>query len=661
MIGFSSEKLNGIKQKGFEMMEKIKRVLAVLIIFMMIVMILPVYNISASVIKPNNYRYKWTDDDLIRGSLQIGKTFYVTENMQPSNMNISLKLKPSPTLMGDLSSVSVLLNDRVIHSVMIDDLNIDEGLNITVEDHLISKGDNSLVIKGFLKSTREKCEINPDINWVIIEKGSLFSFDYKRVESTVISNIFEDTYYSNGVKGEINLAIPDKLTESNYSQIASLSALIGFIHKNKEVDTDIKLVNYSNLDALNKEAIVIGTSDQIKSFNKDLLTDKEWDMAKENGYIAIRKIGDTSHFILIVSDEEQLGTLIKILQNKSSRKQMKTKSYVLDKSKLVQIREFNKMPLLSELGYESSSQVGRGIKVFNYYFTIPANKSLTPSNKLSFAYNYSALSEDDNGYVTVGINGENILSKKLSGELQEDKIEFTIPDKYFKYTGFNIDLKFNLKPKTENCVGETFENVWVGVDSLSSKFNLDTEDRKEYSLLSSYGTLQDENGYLDGHIVVDSYDIIAPADISKIALYLGRVSQGVNKLRIINTDNNGEDKGAIFTLNTNPIPQELFIKNTKSLGFISMASDNRTLLISGTDRGQLGGAVRKYQEVISPNTSVVLQDGEVIDYFNDGVINDYNTVEEADGFIIEADIMLALATMLGFVVIAFAIYYRKIK
>lgn len=658
--GFLNEKPNGIKQKGFEKMKRIKRIFAIYIIFIMIAMILPIYNISASPIKYNSYRYKWENDDLIQGTSQIGKNFYITENMQAFNMNLFLKLKPSPTLIGDLSSISVLINDTVVHSVMIKDLDINGGLKLEVPEHLIYKGDNTLTIRGFLKSTREKCEINPDINWVIIEKGSLYSFDYDRVEGAEISNIFEDTYYSNGIKGEVNIAIPDKLIESNYSQIASISALIGSIHKNKEIDTNIKLIDYSKLNLLDKEAILIGTADQVKAFNKDLLTDKAWGLAKENGYIAIRKIGDINHFILIASNEEQLEILNKVLQNKSSRKQIKNKDYVLDKNKIVQVRDFNKMPLLSDLGYESSSQIGRGIKEFNYYFTIPANKTLTPANKLSFTYNHSALSEADNGYVTVEINGENILSKDLSGQLTEDRIEFTIPDKYFKYTGFNIALKFNLKPKVENCASETFKNVWVGVDSLNSKFNLDIEDREEYSLLNSYGTLQDENGYLDGNIMVDSYDMISLDDISKIALYLGRVSQGVNKLRVMSQDDTGEDRGAVFSLNTNPIPQELFIQNTKLLGFISISPDNRRLLISGTDAGQLGKAISKYQDVISPNKSVVLQDGEVIDYFNDIVTNDH-VIEEAEGFIIETDIMLALAVMLGFVVIAFIIYYRKIK
>lgn len=656
---------------------------------------------GADKLEPNIYSYTWQEDTLLSGSDHIGKTFYMSENMNSSNFVISLKIKQSPTLIKDLSSVSVLVNNTKVYSIMMDKINSNGELTIKVPERIIKQGENSIVIKGFLKSTREKCEFNNDVNWILIEKGSYFTFNYSRTDSTNISSIFDNTYYSDGKRAEVNLVLPNELEDYNYSQVSSVSTLIGFAHKNKELSVDINTLKYLDLNNLHKESIVLGTAEQVKALNKGLLTDEEWKNAEENGYVSIRKIGKKNHFIIITSTEEQLETLCRVLSTKSSLAQIKENNYILDKSKVVNEKEFNITPSLKDLGYESTAQVGNGTKEFNYYLTIPAGKMLTNKNKVSLAYSYSNLVDYDSGYVNVEINGENILSKKFLIEKTQDTIEFSIPDKYFDNTAFNISLKFNLKPSTEYCTSQSHEDIWVKIDSDNSKLNLDLKDREKYSLKNSQGILQDLNGMVQGRILVDSYDNLSIDSVAKISYYFGNLSQGVNGLYIdSNRENNkdsndsknsSDDKEAknskdnnkaensnkvIFTLTTSQVIKDikdnlivpisdngefletnLFIQNTSSLGAIEVTSDN-TLLITASDKEQLNNTIKKYPEVASNKEAVIIRDGNVIDYFEEAK-NKNEKITALDK--VNYNIVIALGVLVGAVTLIYIIYYKKVK
>lgn len=671
---FSKGKQNGIKQKGFEIMKNCKKIL-LLISFIFIFAMLFVNNIKAQDMKINTYSYEWKDDSLVLGSYPVQKTFYIPENMDCNNAVISLKIKQSPTLVKDLSSVSILVNNTKVYSIMMDKVDNSGIIKVKVPDYLIYKGSNTIVVKGFLKSTHEKCEINNDVNWFVIEKTSTFSFNYIRRDSTDISGIFDDTYYPHGAKGEVYISLPDTLIKSNYSQISTISALSGFIHKNQQTDLNINTLKYSQLNKTDKETIVLGTADQLQAFDKTLLTDGEWKAAKENGYIAIRKIGLKNHFIIITSNDSQLEILCRILQNKLSLSQIKGTDYIPDKNKIVNENKYNINPDLNELGYENSSLAGNGIKEFDYYFSIPAKKTLTANNKISFVYNYSSLVDYNTGSVTVAVNGENLMSRNFAKGKVQDKLEFTIPEKYFEYTGFNISLKFNLVPDVERCTVKSYQDAWVTIDSADSNLKLELKDRTKYSLLNSQGLLQDANGCVDGNIAVDSYNNLTIDSICKMSSYLGRVSQGVNKLLINESKGSTASGSCIFSLTTSPIiktvnkylripvsdkgelvNKDLFIQNTPSLGAVEITLNGNKLVIMASDKDQLNATINNYSQTSGPDDTAVLKDGKILNYFGQVKVSANKTVQtiSRNYSIISAAVVLLIA-----MIIIFAIYYFK--
>ena len=600
-------------------------------------------DIKAENLNSNIYTYKWKEDNLISGNSEVTKNFYVSENMELMDFSISLKLDYSQTLIKDLSSISIEINNSRIYSIKINDLNNDRLININIPNDLINKGINTITINGFLKSTTEKCEINNDINWVIIDKDSYFSFKCNRKESKSIGEVFDSTYYSDGENAEVNIALPENLSSFNYSQIASISSLIGFINKNKEVDVEVKTLSYSDLLKSDKENIVIGTCNDIKSFNEGLFTVEEWKTIEEKGCIAIRKIGNKNQFIFITQNENQLETLCRILKNKTLLSQMILDNienpnekeytfYVLDEKKIINEKEFSKEVTLKDLGYEDYYGEGNGVKTFNYYFTIPANKKLTNNNKVTFVYNYSSLIDYDNAYLTVEINNETLISKKLENYVgdvllndskeilsNEETLSFIIPEKYFDYDSFNISLKFNLKPTAENCEAQSYSNMWIKVNSDNSKLNLDLVDREDYKLPNSQGLFQDYNGNVDGNILVDSYKNLTINSITKLSSYLGKVSKGVNKLLIYSIESKDSEyidissNNIIFTLsnsllineinselkipvseNNEFINRDLFIQNTPTLGAIELTLSGNKLIFIGNDKEQLNNAILNY-------------------------------------------------------------------
>ena len=627
-------------------------------------------------LEADTFSYKWKADTLVSTSAQSEKSFYIPQNMSCNNFVVALKIKQSQTLIKEISSISILINNTKVYSVMLNKIDASGIVTARVPDYLIYKGNNTIAIQGFLKSTREKCEFNNDINWVIVDKDSSFSFNYTRKDSNDISNIFDDTYYSNGSKEEVDIALPDNLTQDNYSQISSLSAMLGYMHKNKDTDLNIKTLKYSDLKDIKRETIVIGTAEQIKAFNSGLLPQKAWEEAEKSGYIAIRKIGARNHFILITSNEGQLETLCRMLQAKSSLLQLKGKDYVLNNNKIVNQEKFNTRPTLSSLGYENASQIGNGTKEFKYYFTIPAKKTLTENNKFTFVFNYSSLIDYKNGYVTVAINGENFMSKSLVKGSVQDKLEFTVPEKYFNYVGFNISLRFNLKPDVENCTAQSYGNIWIEIDSSKSSFNLELKDRTKYSLLNSQGLLQDSNGNVDGSITVDDFNNLSLDSLCQIASYLGRVSQGVNKLNINEPKDNAKAGGAIFCLtsssvikkvnsnlripisdNNQLVNKDLFIQNTPSLGAIELSLKGGEFVITANDKNQLNKTIENYSKAIGSYDTVLLKDGKIIDTFGDTKAIPRVEVALKTNY----EIILALLLLLSASITIFILYLKKVK
>lgn len=657
-------------------MNKYKKILSLMLAIFFAMLPMQSF-VKAQTASPNTYNYKWKDNSIVIGSNSIEKTFYVPQNMNHNNFIISLKIKQSPTLVKDLSSVSILVNNTQVHSAMMSEVDVNGMITVGVPNDLIHKGENSISIRGFLKSTREKCELNDEINWVVIEKGSYFGFNFTREESSSVGNIFDGTYYSNGLDGEVYLAFPDNLTKENYSQMASISALTGFIHKNKEVNVEIKPIKYSEVNAIDKETIIVGTSTQVKAWNKDILAEEDWKGIEENGGILLRKIGLKNHFIAIVSNEAQLELLCKTLQNKSILNQVSGAGYVLSDSKVTNEKEFNTNPTLNALGYEDVTQMGNGIKKFNYYFSIPMKKTLTKDNKLSFNYNYSSLVDFDNAYVNVSINGENLLTKNLNKDALQSKLEFSIPERYFEYSGFNVSLEFNLRPNQERCSSKSHEDAWVTIDSMNSKMKLDLKDREKYSLINSGGLFQNDNGYVDGSIVADSYKNLTASSICNISLTLGKTSQGVSKLILSEASKDKAKHGGIISLTTSPIikdinsslripvsesgrfeNKDLFIQNTPSLGSIQLTSNGESIVFIASDSKQLISTVNAYSKTSSFDDTVILKDGKIIESFGKAEKLQESVLDKTNK---NYTVIIASGVVLIATAVIYILYRKKIK
>lgn len=659
------------------MMKTIKKYLYLTIFLIIILALSSPSNLNAESSNLDSYTHLWKEDTLINSFDQLENSFYISDSMEISQFTMHLKVKKSPTLIGDLSSLSVLVNNIPVHSVNIDSLDKDGLLDIHIPKDLIQKGRNTITIKGFLKSTRDRCEFNPDINWLIIEKDSSFSFKSVRKDSKYIRDIFENTYYPDGLRGFVQLAIPEEVNQENYSQMSSISALIGYIHRDKEVNLRIRPMRFSDLENTNRESIVIGSPEQLENFNKDLLTDVEWQSAKENGFIGLRKIGDKSHFFLIVSNKSQLENLVNILQNKSSLSQIHDSSYILDGEKVVNKRDFISKSNFKNLGYETFSQSGSGVKEFSYYLTIPANQTLTEGNKFVFNYNYSSTLQNEDAYVAVEINDRKLLSREIIKDSEKGRIEFSIPKEYFNSIGFNISLKFNLAPEEANCLTDNYEDLWIQMDSESSYYNLQLEDRSEYSLLNAQGLFQDPNGFIDGSINIDNYKNLSFSSICNFSSYLGQMSQGVNRLSLNSGDKVNNERGAIIGLTSSPLIQsigdniqiptskkgefinsDLFVQNTDALGLIGISLDGEKLIITSNNTEQLNMTIQEYENIIGDNRSVILKDGKTIQQFYKLEMFE-DPVGESKG--IDFNIIIAGITLILFTLISFFIYFKKIK
>lgn len=589
--------------------------------------LIPAYKASAA---DQMYRVEWADDVVLYGQEQHVKNFYVPQNTEVKDAELNLDYEISPTLIKEISSISILVNGREVHSQILSNEN---KVKLTIDKKLLKKGTNSLAIRTFLKSTKEDCEKNNEINWLVLKNQSNLKVPLKRAQSKAVNDIFENTYQLNETKATVSIVGPEKMSVFNYQQLTNVAAQVGYQNRGKEIKPDIKLYTYDELEEVKNEAIVIGSSEQLQKKFPEAIKSDDLDDYNENGSILLRTVDNNQYFFLVTDTNEQLKLLNQTLSDSQLMKQLDREEYFLKQDNILNDPIDFDSVTLADLGYETNTQQGDTTYTFDYFLSLPGNKKIGKNNQLTFKYSYPAALVEEDANVLVTINGQEQLTKKISKEKDADELTFTIPEQFTDYSRLNLTLTFNLNPKIAKCLWRQDYKGWVKMDAEESQLLLDIKNRADYSLATSHGLAEDEHGILNEELHIDSFKHIEMASIIKLAQYFGEMSQGVKKFSVVESSEDEAARSAKMIVGLNqshlvkdlnehlqlPISKDnyfkhddLFIQSHSALAAIQLTNNHEQLVISSNDKKQLNTAIEQYVSMQSLDQAVVIQHNDMI-------------------------------------------------
>jgi len=612
------------------------------------------------------------------------ESFYISDKMHGVNAEIDLSVLMSNTALKDISSITIYANEVPISSYKFIDLVETESIKLNIGEEHFTQGSNTISIRAYVKSSEDDCEKNEEINWALIQKGSRITIHYFLQQIEYISELYEGTYFFENTGGKLVIAVPDKMTEFDYTLAATFSALAGNHFKSSDSDLTIETVPYSSLSTVGHSAIVLGTKAAIKENFKEVAFYGDSD-------VEIQQVAGISHIFALLDDEQALLKFTKTFSDEKLYGQLLDKKYTFDSEQKETLNDSKFQEkitgFISEIGYEDSMIVGSGRQIFQYYIGLPGKYTKLKENTIKFIYSYSENIDFSDSYITVYINNEPVKTQPLTKEMaQNDSIEFSIPDTLYDYNGFNITVDFNLS-KTSPCESKVSNGSWVKVNTQKSTYDFRTEKRDSFSLFTSTHFVQDNEGNINGEILVDrlNYDI---NHISNFCSYLGKRALDVNLLKIVQSDSVptnyegfviGTFKSSLlqsmadnleipFDKSGKVIENELFTQVNETIGVIQITKDYKIAAISGSNKKQLNFALDHYSDKIDRyDAQIVTLDDTILAKYTNEPVKDRQVTEliEEVSFVnlIKNNwmpIIFAVAAMLILVIFAYRVR-RKTK
>ncbi|WP_310830690.1 cellulose biosynthesis cyclic di-GMP-binding regulatory protein BcsB [Paenibacillus pedocola] len=254
-------------------------------------------------------------------------------------------------------------------------------------------------------------------------------------------------------------------------------ALSGFAKGNALTDQTIGMLPYREDSVKDKNAVVlVAMYDHVPGELKQLLSGTE-DLATHALIQLVNK--DTRPTLVVTSKDESL--LIKAGRMAASTglmSQMNSDLKVIDDATEVNEPAYviSSDVTLTETGDKLS---GPNHREQTYFVSLPSNRSIADSGKISLDFRYAENLDFARSLVTVSINDTPIGSKKLTKELANgDTLTLTVPQNLGISGNFSVKVAFDLEMQSAVCTPNTEQMPWayIGKESL---LHLNTKDRTD--------------------------------------------------------------------------------------------------------------------------------------------------------------------------------------
>lgn len=446
--------------------------------------------VNADETKVKNYKFE--RDITIDGVIGSNSTFFeVNKNWDIEEVLLHLNFSKSQILNGNVSSLTVLINNVPIKSIKLNaKTNYKNTLEVLVPKDYIIKGYNEIKIKAYKTISDKICQDDSNTgNWLVIHKESYTSIRYKQKKMGNSINEYPYPYVEieDNLKLDTTMVVPDNMTRGESTAVFNLASDFGKITKNDNLKFDVKL--YSEMKNWSDDNIIyIGKPENTAEEILDTLSTKEQTLLSSN--CLIKQVDSPYNknkkmMVVIGSNEENLIKASNLLIENRLSNQVLSSSILVNKDTNIKINREQELNLghltLKDLGYSDFLLEGAFNQQALFDVKIPKGKVLDNGSKIVLNLRYSDNLDFKKSLVTVSINDVVVGSKKLDrSHSNNDKLELKIPKDIDNKNYYQVKLSFNLSIKNSNCITRESNNPWAYVLN-SSYLELSTKENESLS------------------------------------------------------------------------------------------------------------------------------------------------------------------------------------
>ncbi|MCC0656878.1 cellulose biosynthesis cyclic di-GMP-binding regulatory protein BcsB [Clostridioides sp. ES-S-0123-01] len=439
--------------------------------------------------------YKFERDVTIDGVIGSNSTFFeVNKNWDVEEVLFNLNFSKSQILNGDVSSLTILINNVPIKSIKLNaEKDYKDTLKVSIPKDYIIQGYNEIKVKAYKTISDKICQDDSNTgNWMVIHKESYTSIRYKQKKLGNSINEYPYPYIEieENFKLDTTLVVPDNMSRGESTAVFNLASEFGKITQNDKLQFDVKL--YSEMKNWSDDNIIyIGKPENTAEEILNILSAKEQTLLSSN--CIIKQINSPYNnnkkmLVVIGSNEEDLIKASKVLIDNRLSNQILSSSILVNKDTNIKIDGEQELNLghmtLEELGYADILLEGAFSQQALFDVRIPKGRKLNNGSKIVLNLRYSDNLDFDKSLVTVYINDVVVGSKKLDRAYSDnDKLELKIPKDIDNKNYYQVKLVFNLNIKNLNCVTRESNNPWAYV-SNSSYLELSTKENQSLNFES---------------------------------------------------------------------------------------------------------------------------------------------------------------------------------
>ncbi|MGH4120140.1 cellulose biosynthesis cyclic di-GMP-binding regulatory protein BcsB [Clostridium sp.] len=480
----------------------------------LIFMFIPVLNVKAITSDDNNpiktKNYNFDEDTTMSGvfgtdnfSINVDKFWIVKE------CYLNLVFTQSQLLNKDQDTLTVLINNQPIYSINIGQkFGYKETIKVGIPVDKLTAGFNEIKIKTYNRITDKPCadDVNSG-NWITIHKDSTVHIDFEdKTDSNMIAN-YPFPFMKTREETPTNsiILLPDSIDKNEVTGAMILASNFGQRRSFSNINLNIYVKSSSEIKK-NVDIIYIGRKDDTSKELLSILTEGELKRADSNAIIkyVVSPYNKNKKLLLIISNNsENLIKACNLLSSKDLLTQIDSNSITVDSSMsvydiIVPLR--NTFSFL-DMGYDNSNLEGLFKQEATYNISIPNNKLIKDTSKISIKMRYSQNLDFNRSLMTVYINDIPIGSKKLTAkDAENDVAEFKLPKEVRNLSNYNIVVSFDLEVVDATCRFKEDTSPWAFISNKSTIY-LPSEGSKDYTL-ENYPSPFVSNGSFNNTTVV---------------------------------------------------------------------------------------------------------------------------------------------------------------
>jgi len=428
------------------------------------------------------YEAPITSSNLSLSGVTSARNMYIQleEYWNVSSLTLNLDYQATQLTRREDSSVTLKINGTKFYSFRpVVDEQKRQTLTVSVPKDLLVPGGNTLSIEGYILTnlpegmclTTEKRD-----NWLELYNSSYASITYsKNSIGGSIRNFNQQFVGLDSLKEELSaLGVPSNSEPAELE--AAVYALSGFAKSNRSGEETIPMLPFddSTFDA-RKTVVIVSLYNNLPVKWKQALG-----AASVSDKALIRVVNAGGQTALIVTSEDPLllTKAGRLIGNQTLVSQLAGPEKWVDAGTNVDTPEINvsRDVTLTETG---DKLTGMMHQEKSYFVSLPANRFIAESSKISLDFRYSDNLDFDRSLVTVLINDTPIGSKKLTKELSnQDEFMLTIPKNLEVSGNFSVTVAFDLELISTGCIDLQDQMPWAYI-TKDSILQLNTKDRMD--------------------------------------------------------------------------------------------------------------------------------------------------------------------------------------